>query len=242
MSSLATRILLIFVLLAAYPIGHAQTAPPPQGLKPASKAPATTTQNADPRELFQRGETALKADNLDDAEHAFRAVLAIDPQAAGAYANLGVIYMRRKQWPHALDMLRKAQRLAPQIAGVRLNIGLAYYRQNDFHSAIPPFESVVHDAPDSVQARYLLGLCYFFTSRYGDAATTLEPLWPQESDNLNYLYVLSNAAHKADRPDLDQKALERMSDTGQNSPQCLRCVAGCEEPARMGLYYFFFFA
>ena len=88
-------------------------------------------------------------------------MLAQDPRAAGAYANLGVIYMRRKQWPQALEMLRKAEHLAPEIPGIRLNVGLAYYRQNNFRAAVTPFESVVHDAPDSYQARYLLGTLLF---------------------------------------------------------------------------------
>ena len=149
------------------------------------------------RNCFSRVKLRSRRGNLDDADHAFRAVLAINPQVAGAYANLGVIYMRRKQWTQALEMLHKAQRLAPEMAGVRLNIGLVYYRQNDFRKAIPPFESVVHDAPDSFQARYLLGLCYFFVERYGDAARTLEPLWSQASGQLNYLYVLGIAANKA---------------------------------------------
>ena len=127
--------------------------------------------------------------------------------------------MRRKQWQHALEMLRKAEHLAPQTAGVRLNIGLVYYRQNDFQKAIPPFESVVRDLPNSFQARYLLGLCYFFLERYGDAATMLEPLWPEASSQLNYLYVLGIAANKAGRSDLEQRALTHLVEIGQNSPE-----------------------
>ena len=118
----------------------------------------------------------MRAGELQRAEASFQQVIALDPQAAGAYANLGVIYMRRKQWNQALRMLRKAERLAPKVAGIRLNIGLAYYRQNDFRNAISPFESVVRDQPDSAQARYLLGLCYFFIQRWGAAVDTLQPL------------------------------------------------------------------
>jgi cytochrome c-type biogenesis protein CcmH/NrfG len=58
---------------------------------------------------------------------------------------------------------------------------------------------VVRDQPDELQPRYLLGLCYFFAERWADAAATLEPLWAQESGHLPYLYVLSNAAHRAGR-------------------------------------------
>ena len=180
-------------MFALPPIAKAQTGPP-------------QTSTASPQQLFQQGENALRKNHLDLAERSFRGVLAQDPRAAGAYANLGVICMRRKQWPQALEMLQKAEHLAPQIPGIRLNVGLAYYRQNNFRAAIAPFESVVREAPDSYQARYLLGLCYFFTERYADATTMLEPLWPQASSQLNYLYVLGIAAGKSARPDLEQRA------------------------------------
>jgi len=170
-------------------------------------------------ELFGSGEAALRAGNLDQAESSFKKVLAQDPNSAGAYANLGVIAMRRQNWSAALDLLHKAERLAPNIAGIRLNIGLVHYRQSEFKIAIGPFESVVRDKPDSVQARYLLGLCYFFTERYADAVQALQDLWPQESNDLNYLYVLGNAADKAGNTELQDRALSRFVELGQNTAE-----------------------
>ncbi len=156
---------------------------------------------------------------LDQAERDFRQVLALNPEAGGAYANLGVVYMRRKQWTKALEMLRKAEHWMPREPGIRLNIGLAYYRQNQFLKAIPDFESVVRDQPNALQPRRLLGLCYFFAERWTDAADTLEPLWAQESGQLSYLYVLSIAAHRAGRKELDEKATLQLIKAGEGSPE-----------------------
>ena len=175
--------------------------------------------SADPAQLFQAGQNALNEGRLDDAERDFRGVLAVNPQVGGAYANLGVVYMRRKQWTKALETLRKAEQLMPDVTGIRLNIGLAYYRQNEFLKAIPPFESVVREQPEALQPRHLLGLCYFFADRWADAAHTLEPLWPQESGKLSYLYVLSIAAHRADLKDLDHRATTQLVKTGDGSPE-----------------------
>ena len=185
----------------------------------AQSAPAQPLALRSPQQLFQEGEAALKKNNLDLAERSFRGVLALDPQAAGAYANLGVIAMRRKQWPQALEMLRKAEHLMPQVPGIRLDVGLVYYRQNNFRAAIAPFESVVRDVPDSYQARYLLGLCYFFTERYADATGMLEPLWPQASNQLNYLYVLGIAAGKVLPPRPGAARFRRPVEAGQDSPE-----------------------
>ena len=181
---------------------------------------AASAQTAgDPQKLFAAGDAALRAGKLDEAARNFQAVLAINPDVAGAYANLGVISMRRKQWTQALDMLRKAEKLAPEISGIRLNIGLVYFRQNQFERAIAPFQSVVKQAPDSYQARYLLGLCYFFNDRWAETIAALDPLWSKASDQLNYLYVLDIAAYKAKNSALEEKAGARLVEVGEGSPE-----------------------
>ncbi len=178
-----------------------------------------TIDTAGSQALQVQGEAALRQGDLEGAEKAFQQALAVDPDAVGAYANLGVVYMRRRRWAEALNVLHEAEKRAPQVAGIRLNIGLVYYRQNDFRHAIPAFESVLRDQPDSAQARYLLGLCYFFTDRYQEAAQTLEPLWPQESGKLIYLYVMEIAAEKSGLSALRDRALERFLQVGQDTPQ-----------------------
>ena len=211
------------LLLLAVVIGpaNAQNSAPTPPANPQTGNAAAATENAkQPAALiFQHGQDALNHGRLDEAEHDFHQILTLDPQAGAAYANLGVVYMRRKQWTKALEMLRKAEHMMPQVAGIRLNIGLAYYHQHEFLLAIPPFESVVRDQPDALQPRYLLGQCYFFADRWADAADTLEPLWAQESTQLNYLYVLSIAAHRANRQELDERATAQLVRVGEGSPE-----------------------
>ena len=140
------------------------------GLRAQSGALAKTEAGAtrdlsDPQKLFEAGEAALHAGKLDEAEHEFRQVLAINPEVAGAYANLGVIYMRRKQWRQALEMLHKAEKLAPDMVGIQLNIGLIYYRQN-FRAAIEPFESVVQSEIRPGEQDTFSAFRYFFNGRW----------------------------------------------------------------------------
>lgn len=175
--------------------------------------------SGNPGEIFQQGQEALKNGDLGQAERDFRQVLLLDPGSGAAYANLGVVYMRRKQWDKALGELHKAEKLMPQMPGIRLNIGLAYYRQNEFLKAITPFESVVQAEPEAVQPRYLLGLCYFFSDKWADTVRTLKPLWAQESGHFPYLYVLSNAAHRAGLEELDHQASEQLMKISDGSAQ-----------------------
>jgi tetratricopeptide (TPR) repeat protein len=217
-----SRIALVLLLLSALAASQQSSNEGKGSATPqrhASGAQAAGQEEKDPRVLFERGESALAKGDLEQAEKSFRRVLALDSNSAGAYANLGVIAMRRKQWNAALTNLHKAEKLAPKITGVRLNIGLAHYRQNDFWKATPAFESVVKDQPDSVQARYLLGQCYFFTERWVEATDMLEPIWAQESGDLTYLYVLGIAAEKAERKDLSDRAITQLAQVGGDSPE-----------------------
>jgi tetratricopeptide (TPR) repeat protein len=190
----------LFLLLAAGSQAHAQSA------SPGAANPAAGAHSPDPAQIFQRGQNALDRNQLDEAERDFREVLQLDHKAGAAFANLGVVYMRRKQWDQALRTLHRAERLMPGQPGIRMNIGLAYYNQNEFLEAIPPLESVVHAQPEAEQPRYVLGLCYFYAGKWADAAATLEPLWERESANQMYVYVLANAAHRAGKKDLDDRA------------------------------------
>jgi tetratricopeptide (TPR) repeat protein len=193
---------------------------PGMAANPRNGAPvAQSGAAADPAQLFRAGQDALNQGRLDEAERDFRQVLAAKPELGGAYVNLGVVYMRRKQWAKALEALHEAERLMPHEAGIRRNIGLVYFKQNEFLKAIPPFESVVRDQPDALEPHYLLGLCYFFAERWADAANTLEPLWAQESGQLSYLYVLSIAAHRAGQKELDERATWQLIKAGEGSPE-----------------------
>lgn len=192
------------VLLAAFLSAGTGSNAAQQTIKTEPKATVSAAR------IFQQGQDALSVGQLDEAERDFRRVLAINANSGEAYANLGVVEMRRKHWDAALTMLHKAQRLMPNAAGVQLDIGLVYFRRSQFSKATSRLEFVVQNQPNSAQARYLLGLCYFFQDRWKNAAETMEPLWPQDSAQLPYLYVLANAAHRGGRDDLDQRATAQL--------------------------------
>ena len=184
-------------------------------VKPQStSSPARVKQPVDAQGWFAKGQGALQAGDLEAAEAAFRQVLSLDARAGSAYANLGVIAMRRKEWDRAIALLRRAEKLEPRVAGIRLNIGLAEYRRGNYAAAIAPFTSVLRDQPDSQQARYLLGLCHVFTKKYAEAVTVLEPLWPEKSNDVLYLYLIDIAAVESGQKSLDEKILSRMIAVG----------------------------
>src|SRR5467141_3023408 len=207
--TLATALVIIFPVAGAWP-AFARPGAERTAEQQSSPWPAAASQRMDPQAWFAKGQAALQNGDLDVAEAAFRRVLAADPRAGSAYANLGVIAMRRQDWDHAIALSRKAEKLEPKMAGIRLNIGLVEYRRGNYTAAIAPLSSVLRDQPDSQQARYLLGLCQVFTKKYAEAVTVLEPLWPEKSGDVLYLYLIDIAAVESGQKELDEKILSRM--------------------------------
>jgi tetratricopeptide (TPR) repeat protein len=185
----------------------------------STSSPAIAKQRMDAQAWFAKGQMALQAGDLEAAEAAFRQVLSVDPRGGSAYANLGVIAMRRKEWGRAIALLRRAEKLEPKVAGIRLNIGLVEYRRGNYAAAIAPFTSVLRDQPDSQQARYLLGLCQVLTKKYAEAVTVLEPLWPEKSADVLYLYLIDIAAVESGQKSLDEKILSRMIAVGRGAAE-----------------------
>jgi tetratricopeptide (TPR) repeat protein len=169
--------------------------------------------------VFAQARAELAAGRLHAAARDFHRVLALDPQQMGAYADLGVIAMHRKQWAAARGWLRRAERLAPHLPGLQLNLGLTYYQQGRYRRAAPYFAAVLAAQRGNLQARYLLGLCQFFTARYAAAAGDLAPLWPQESHQIGYLYILAVAAGNAHQTALRNRAAKQLLAVGKNTPE-----------------------
>ncbi len=186
---------------------------------PRAKQFAQDRAAASPEALFQAGQQALERGDLQEAERNFRQVLVLDPKAAPAYTNLGVIEMRRKNWDHAMTYLKKAESLSPNVPGIRLNIGLIGFRTGNYRDAVPVLQTVVRDEPRSNQARYLLGLCQIFTEDYAAAVETLKPLWEYMSNDVMYLYALDMAADKSGDKQTDEKAMNEMVRVGAGTPE-----------------------
>src|SRR2546429_377538 len=207
-------VLAMSLLSAAVRPDRARLATEAGAAQQSTSSPAIAKKRMDPQAWFAEGQTALQSGDLDAAEAAFRQVLKADPRAGSAYSNLGVIAMRRKDWDHAITLLQKAEKLEPKLAGIRLNIGLVEYRRGNYAAAIAPLASVLRDQPDSQQARYLLGLCQVFTKKFAEAVRVLEPLWPEKSGDVLYLYLIDIAAVESGQKELDEKILSRMIAVG----------------------------
>ncbi|MBN8431323.1 sulfotransferase [Microbulbifer salipaludis] len=137
-------------------------------------------------ELYRRG------DNDGALASCLQALQQPAPPAA-TYALAGELLLRRREWPRAEALLRRATALTPQDAAVRFNLGAALAQQGQSGAALLEFERCLHhDArnPDFLNAA---GNCLRLLGRTDEARPLLErglsiaPRHPGLHENLGWL-------------------------------------------------------
>ncbi len=172
----------------------------------------------DARVIFEQGQRALENQQYAVAEKDFKRVIELQADSAPAYANLGTVYLRTNRTDAAIGTLKHAEKLAPNVAAIRLDLGLAYFKKHEFKRAASEFSYVISADPGSLQAHYLKGTCDFMTDDFKPAIAALEPIFPREQDDLEYLYMLGVSYGMLKQANNANKIFEQLVEAGNNTP------------------------
>lgn len=89
--------------------------------------------------LFAEAVLLHRAGNLTNARRLYDSVLVLTPSDADALNNLGIVLSALREYPRALDLLRRAASIAPRNAGIWNNIGTVFHEQGKNSDAIAAF-------------------------------------------------------------------------------------------------------
>jgi tetratricopeptide (TPR) repeat protein len=118
----------------------------------AAKAAAAADEIQGP---FAKAVELTKAGKLDEAEAAYRAILAKDPAIPQVHYNLGYLYSQKKDWPNAEAAYKKALELKPDYSEASMGLAKVYQDSGQADKAlalmsramIPSCCSARRDAP-----------------------------------------------------------------------------------------------
>jgi tetratricopeptide (TPR) repeat protein len=94
-------------------------------------AQTASSSAAEVHDHLQKAAEYLKAKDPNSAVNEFKAVLALDPKNAEAYANLGVIAFFQGDYPNASRKFRKALAIDPSLAKTQALLGICEKRLGD---------------------------------------------------------------------------------------------------------------
>jgi Flp pilus assembly protein TadD len=130
-----------------------------------------------------------------EAEHFFHKALALAPDLAEAWINLGLLFDQRAEPEPAEACYRRALELAPECAEVTLNLGGLLTNTKRFAEAVDICQRAVALAPASAPAWTNLGVlkaCQHFEADAESCyrtALALEPGHPKALFNLSYILL-----------------------------------------------------
>ncbi|MCU0437252.1 MAG: tetratricopeptide repeat protein [Raineya sp.] len=88
------------------------------------------------KEFREKGHTAFKSGNIDEAIQIYKKGVETFPKDATLYNNLGWMYYLKEDYKNAIIHLQKANNLEPNDAQTLKNIAEAYYVSNNSDSAL----------------------------------------------------------------------------------------------------------
>jgi len=142
---------------------------------------------------FEEGVRALRAGRLDEAETAFRAVLAKGGETAYVHNNLGIVLQERGRHEKAVAEFRAAARLDPAYAAPRILVAASLLALGRVSEARTAAERAVKIAPREPLARLQLAKVLERASDWTGAVEQYRALREVKPDEPEYVYALGNA-------------------------------------------------
>ncbi len=118
---------------------------------------------------LKRAMELTQAGKLEEAEAAYKEVLAADPSVVEAHYNLGTIYLGRKDYAAAGGEFRQVIELNPETGEAYSALSRVYQEQGDNERALEVLAQGVERRPEDVQMQLNLGILYNNAQRPEDA-------------------------------------------------------------------------
>lgn len=182
--------LMVLLILVAGCGRAPSTSTPLAGTAPPPLSAGTPRRDGDIDALVARGQAAIEAGKLSEAEAAFREAVDLDPGSADAQFGLGNVHLRQGQLAAAETAYRAAVNKNPDMVPAHLNLGVVYYQMEQLNKAEEEFSTALRLAPNDAQALYLLAAVRIQGRQYVEAEKLLNQAKLAQPDLAEVYYGL----------------------------------------------------
>ena len=147
------------------------------------------------KELDKANEPMLLHDYKKALEHLNKAI-AIYPQYATAYNNLGVLYARMNDVPHEQEALEKAISLDGHFAMALVNLGKLSLREKNFPKAESVLDKAVGASPNNAESLMLLADAEYMDQHYDAAITSARQAHAASHDHPSFVHYIAARAYQ----------------------------------------------
>jgi tetratricopeptide (TPR) repeat protein len=163
------------------------------------------------QQLYEQAKSAQERGDIGTAIGKYRAIVTLAPHLASAYNNLGMLYLKRREYTDAADVLKRALELDPKMRSASGMLGMSYFQLGLNDKAEPLLREALSFQPTDDNLEMTLALVLINLKKYGEAASHLNTLLNRNPKNLEawyslrrtYLELAEDARGKIDQIDSD---------------------------------------
>ena len=144
----------------------------------------------------------LDLEQLESAEHEYRAALKLKPDYYSAEFGLGSVKNKKKEYNLAIDHFLNSIKLMKKTTGksdyplARLNLGEVYGKTQNYDKAILELNRALKTDPSMYLAHYNLGTAYMLKGSYDNAETSFKACLKIKSNHEPALFNLGRVYQK----------------------------------------------
>ncbi len=132
---------------------------------------------------FVQGQKYLEVGANYEAAKAFREVLRLDPQSAGAHYNLGLALLHLGMNDEAVKSLQRAAELQPMTPEVHIAHARALAAKGHFEESIKAYRRGLSMAPEEIEAAFELGMLLARVKAHREAYAAFDEVAKREPGN-----------------------------------------------------------
>lgn len=154
--------------------------------------PLPDSNRAELRGWFERGQQHRRNQQIEAAIACFRQVLALDPQHAPAYNNLGTLLQQQGQLTEAIACFERVVQLRPELAAGHSNLAGVWQQQGEWQRAVEGYQKAIQRDAGFVAALSNLGRLWVQQGEWSAALPLLERAFEGQPPSFELAMLLGN--------------------------------------------------
>ncbi|MGB2620804.1 MAG: tetratricopeptide repeat protein [Candidatus Acidiferrum sp.] len=164
------------------------------------------------QKIYGEAKAAEERGDLAAAVASYESLLQIAPHLGAAYNNLGALYLRRKEYKKAANILERGLEIDPKMSSASALLGISLYEMGEYAGARHALEAALRVHPKDDNAELFLANDLIKLSDWDSAAIHLRQLAQRQPRNQEIWYLLGKVHMK-----LSEQSLAKLNEIDPNS-------------------------
>jgi len=185
------------------------------------------TKNNNLNKLLKEALNLIKSKDFDKAIPVYEAILRIDNMHSQALSHLPIIFLMKKRYKEAIDMIHKSFQIVEPVIGDYQNLATAYIALNDYTNAINSYKKAIQINPNLFELYKLLGDAQMEIVDHLGAFNSYGKALKLEPGQFQQLFDYGATLHVLKKHEEALEYLLKAHKLDLGHLECLNKIAGC---------------